>query len=270
MCCRHILASGLRCGSPALKHENFCYYHHATRRPVQDLPSRRQHQAAFILPNLEDRASIQLALGHILDRIASHAIDPKRAGLLLYGLQIALSTLPKPQPVKAVDPPRTPEPVDELIHDETYGILAPPAEYQCEPHEKSLEEILIERWKQDGEDELERRRQTEASPAVLDQLQAKAEPAKPRKSPRNPNRLKTLRKKRGRGSKPVSRSVSKVMSRSVPHSSQPHRDEWVNLSKSVPHSSRPHREEWGNLTHPTLPRNSRQKHPAQTPNTCIC
>ena len=34
MQCRHILASGLRCGSPALKAENFCYYHHTTRRPI--------------------------------------------------------------------------------------------------------------------------------------------------------------------------------------------------------------------------------------------
>ncbi len=34
--CRHIFTDGHRCGSPCLRHEDFCYYHHTTRRPVQD------------------------------------------------------------------------------------------------------------------------------------------------------------------------------------------------------------------------------------------
>ena len=32
--CRHIHTSGSRCGSPALRGESFCYYHHTTRRPA--------------------------------------------------------------------------------------------------------------------------------------------------------------------------------------------------------------------------------------------
>jgi hypothetical protein len=41
------------------------------------------------LPPVEDSASIQLALIETLDALATNRIDPKRAGLLLYGLQVA-------------------------------------------------------------------------------------------------------------------------------------------------------------------------------------
>lgn len=37
----------------------------------------------------EDSASIQLALIEVLQSLAAHQLDPKRAGLLLYGLQVA-------------------------------------------------------------------------------------------------------------------------------------------------------------------------------------
>lgn len=43
------------------------------------------------LPPIEDSASIQLALIDILQALAANQLDPKRAGLLLYGLQVASS-----------------------------------------------------------------------------------------------------------------------------------------------------------------------------------
>jgi hypothetical protein len=45
--------------------------------------------AALDLPPIEDPASIQLALIEILQALAANRLDPKRAGLLLYGLQVA-------------------------------------------------------------------------------------------------------------------------------------------------------------------------------------
>jgi hypothetical protein len=121
MQCRHVFTDGRRCAAACLRHEPFCYYHHTTRRPVQNLPARRRRSATFTLPELEDRASIQLALSEILQRIASNDIDPKRAGHLLFGLQIATSLLPKPDP-KDKTPPKT---VSEITHDEELGDLAP-------------------------------------------------------------------------------------------------------------------------------------------------
>jgi hypothetical protein len=44
---------------------------------------------SFTLPRLEDGSSIQLALMDVLNALAANQIDTKRAGLLLYGLQVA-------------------------------------------------------------------------------------------------------------------------------------------------------------------------------------
>ena len=41
--CRHIFTDGHRCGSRALLHENFCYYHHAHRKPVLKRHAIKQH-----------------------------------------------------------------------------------------------------------------------------------------------------------------------------------------------------------------------------------
>ena len=83
--CHHIFADGHHCGSAALRNEQFCYYHHTTRRPAANPRARR---AAFDLPLPEDRSAIQAAIGQVLQRITANDLDPRRAGLLLYGLQI--------------------------------------------------------------------------------------------------------------------------------------------------------------------------------------
>jgi hypothetical protein len=41
------------------------------------------------LPPVEDSASIQLALIQVIQALAAEQLDPRRAGLLLYGLQVA-------------------------------------------------------------------------------------------------------------------------------------------------------------------------------------
>ena len=94
--CRHIFTDGRRCGSPCLRGEDLCYYHHTTRKPVANPQQRQGRRSAFDLPLPEDRSAIQRSIGEVLQRIASNDIDPRRAGLLLYGLQIASLNLPKP------------------------------------------------------------------------------------------------------------------------------------------------------------------------------
>jgi hypothetical protein len=49
-------------------------------------PSFRQ---TLELPPVEDSASVQLALIQVLQALAANQLDPRRAGLLLYGLQVA-------------------------------------------------------------------------------------------------------------------------------------------------------------------------------------
>ena len=84
MACRHIKTDGHRCKSPALRGHAFCYFHcklHTTTKisALDDIS----------LPLPEDSQSIKLALKQIFDALLSSRIDSKRAGQLLYGLQIA-------------------------------------------------------------------------------------------------------------------------------------------------------------------------------------
>jgi hypothetical protein len=117
--CRHIFTDGHRCASPCLRQQEFCYYHHSSRKPIANPRQRRSRRSTFDLPLPEDRSAIQASIGEVLRRIASNDIDPRRAGLLLYGLQIASLNLPKPQPAtKEAAEPQTPaQTVEEIIID---------------------------------------------------------------------------------------------------------------------------------------------------------
>jgi hypothetical protein len=53
--CTHIKISGIRCGSPSLRGEQFCYYHQRMHRGVRTPPQSRLHPLACI----EDKESIQ-------------------------------------------------------------------------------------------------------------------------------------------------------------------------------------------------------------------
>jgi hypothetical protein len=102
--CRHIKTNGARCGSPAMTNHAFCYFHRnlASRHPrlPEPIPTiihphnpTREFQIAtepiLNLPPLEDRESIQLAASMIIGALARNTLDTKRAGTLLYGLQVA-------------------------------------------------------------------------------------------------------------------------------------------------------------------------------------
>ncbi|HEU5340666.1 hypothetical protein [Edaphobacter sp.] len=133
--CRHIFTDGHRCGSASLRNQDFCYYHHTTRPPAANPRSRKGRRGAFALPLPEDRSAIQASIGQVLLRIASNEIDPRRAGLLLYGLQIAVRNLPKEQHIQPEDEKPHEAIVEQIeIHPEL-GPLAPQAEA---PHPRRL------------------------------------------------------------------------------------------------------------------------------------
>ena len=84
--CRHIKTSGGKCGSPALRGQPFCYFHSRLRERTARLPAAFDRSRA---PTLEDRGAIQLAISEIAMAVANYQMDHKRAGVLLYALQIA-------------------------------------------------------------------------------------------------------------------------------------------------------------------------------------
>jgi hypothetical protein len=202
--CRHIFTDGHRCGSACLRHEEFCYYHHTTRRPVENPRRRRSRQSQFDLPLPEDRTAIQSSIGEVLRRIASNEIDSKRAGLLLYGLQIASINLPRAARATERsynsrsryrtlrDEEDTPETtlIEEIVHDPKLGALAPRAEMAPEEEKLSTVGRLLRDLKLDSErKEHERAEAAEAGPkAESDTLAAPIpSPERPAKAPQRPH-----------------------------------------------------------------------------------
>ena len=148
--CRHIFTDGHRCGSICLRGEEFCYYHHTTRKPTPNPRGRRSRQSTFDLPITDpnDRTALQSTIVEVLRRIAANDIDPRRAGLLLYGLQIASLNLPKPQTAQRGRKIEQPETVEEITTHPELGILAPKTDIDEIPiNPKSAIGLLMETFR---------------------------------------------------------------------------------------------------------------------------
>jgi hypothetical protein len=89
--CRHILPKGTKCHSPALRGKVYCYFHDRLERLEQD--GQRFTQEPLCLPPLEDAHGIQMALTLVLSALGSGRLDQRKAGLFLYGLQLASQVL---------------------------------------------------------------------------------------------------------------------------------------------------------------------------------
>ena len=84
--CAHIKVTGVRCGSPALRGEQFCYFHQRMIRGVKTPPASRLHPMALI----EDEESIQASLMEVINALVRNHIDTKRAELILRALNTAV------------------------------------------------------------------------------------------------------------------------------------------------------------------------------------
>jgi hypothetical protein len=89
--CQHLHPTGKRCGSPALRDENFCFFHHPTHRP----PARaRAAGIPFEVPPIVNCEDFQVAISEVLRRLADNTLDIRRGRALLAGLQAAKANLP--------------------------------------------------------------------------------------------------------------------------------------------------------------------------------
>jgi hypothetical protein len=154
--CRHIHATGNQCGSPALRNEIFCYYHHTTRRPKPGSGKLRYLDATepFHLPVIEDRASALAAASCLLSRLASNDLDILRAGRMIYTLQVLTAFLPAEPPVASASPEAETNPIPhpapcldidrvaEIVDHETHGLIAP--ESSSSPSPQPAESITIQ------------------------------------------------------------------------------------------------------------------------------
>ena len=83
--CTHIKVNGIRCGSPSLRQEVFCYFHQRMIRGVRTPPKSRLHPIA----NFEDPQAIQVSLMEVANALVRNHIDVPRARLILRALSIA-------------------------------------------------------------------------------------------------------------------------------------------------------------------------------------
>jgi hypothetical protein len=83
--CTHIKVNGIRCGSPSLRGEVFCYFHQRMIRGIRTPPKSRLHPIA----NFEDAQAIQASLMEVVNALVRNHIDVARARLILRALSIA-------------------------------------------------------------------------------------------------------------------------------------------------------------------------------------
>ncbi len=84
--CQHIKVTGVQCGGPAMRGEQFCYFHQRMLRGVKTPPNARLHPIALI----EDEESIQASLMEVINALARNHIDLRRADLIIKALNIAV------------------------------------------------------------------------------------------------------------------------------------------------------------------------------------
>jgi hypothetical protein len=149
--CRHIKANGLRCESPALNGESFCYYHaglHANHpapltahKVVSDMGKEilegiRQggedpyaiarvypRQNVYNFPPLEDAESVQLA-AMLFHAISQGQIHPPRARTLIQALSVANHSLR----LRRLAPPADPATLVRAVDRTPDGVAIAPAD----------------------------------------------------------------------------------------------------------------------------------------------
>jgi hypothetical protein len=96
--CQHVFHDGNDCLNVADPYEHFCRWHKtsADREARRITYSKRRNKNAIRdlnLPMIEDAESLQLAIHEVLDAIIDGRANDRRAGHLLYGLQISQNNI---------------------------------------------------------------------------------------------------------------------------------------------------------------------------------
>lgn len=182
--CRHVKVNGIQCGSPALRRRRYCFFHNRMldrdRRFAQDT---RQRSMFFSMRLLEDANSVQVALMQVMTLLGAGQMEPKIAGLLLYGLQTASSNLKRTnfEPEKSTDIVINRDTVDQTcINGPQWFTRDFPDEAEPKPAEAKQPEIK-------EENNEENHKETVAATAVSGKAPVKSQAqAKPRKKPEVP------------------------------------------------------------------------------------
>jgi hypothetical protein len=97
--CQQIKLDGEPCRAAALRGKKFCYYHLHSGPPPKDVSNPGViPQVQFHLPLLDDATSIQATITLVCEHLLHRRLEPKKAGILLYAMQVASSNLSRMNP----------------------------------------------------------------------------------------------------------------------------------------------------------------------------
>jgi hypothetical protein len=120
--CTHIKVTGVRCGSPTLRGEQFCYFHQRMIRGVRTPPRARLHPIA----QLESEEAIQVSLMEVINALMRDTIDTKRAELIIRALHIAVKNAHRAKFNNSLDVVKEiPDYAPPATEDDSVGTAAP-------------------------------------------------------------------------------------------------------------------------------------------------
>jgi hypothetical protein len=90
--CRHIMPTGRRCHSPALRGMAYCFNHQKLHVAL----NRSKHSHTRLeLASIESSEGVQLAITQVCDALGKARIDERKASTIMYGLQLATQLVRK-------------------------------------------------------------------------------------------------------------------------------------------------------------------------------
>ena len=84
--CRHIMPTGKRCHSFAMRDKSYCYFHQRLHTTIN---ASKHARPKLELASIEDTKGIQTAVVQVVEALRKSRIDAREAATFLYGLQIA-------------------------------------------------------------------------------------------------------------------------------------------------------------------------------------
>ena len=89
--CQYLTSEGHQCGSPALRDDQYCYFHQNWRE--NELRRLRGLPASLAIPDMHDENSVEGAFTELVRLMLTDQIDDARAGQLLHALQTSSADL---------------------------------------------------------------------------------------------------------------------------------------------------------------------------------
>ncbi len=100
--CQHVKITGERCGSPAVRDEDYCYYHRAVRKRVPrnnlhlilwNPQAEKSERYEYEMPYPEDPESLQIAFSQFIHVVSQEEMKVERATLVLSALHGAAANM---------------------------------------------------------------------------------------------------------------------------------------------------------------------------------